>query len=236
MLDTKIIINTVLDIIIVADNALKIKEVNHSVTTIGYTQTELIGKNFIDITPDTAIVNELFKTVKDDNGNDFDTKRIEIRKKDGTLYHADTSIRKMRNPDGSDEDYLILIHDVEERFQARKVLEDTLAETKKLQEDLAKANIELERRQAVTEKQLAEETKFRLAAQQTDFKKDFSKIVALLVAVSLALPYAAAFFPVSEKISDSTANLSLLLLQVLGVISAALFAQQASKKNGDEQQ
>lgn len=236
MLDTKVIINTVLDIIIVADNALKIKENNHSITTIGYSETELIGKSFIDITPDAAIVNELFKEVKEDNGIDFASRRIEIRKKDGTLYHADTSIRKVRDPEDMLDDYLILVHDVEERYQARKALEDTLAETKKLQEDLAKANVELEKRQVATEKQLAEETKFRLAAQQTDFKKDFAKVVALLVAVSLALPYVTAFFPIPEKISDSTANLSLLLLQVLGVISAALFAQQANKKNGEEPQ
>lgn len=98
---------------------------------------------------------------------------------------------------------------------------------------LAILNEELAKKQLITEAQLVQEREFRLKSQQTGFQKQFSLVLVALITFSLLLPYLGAIFSVSEKVSDATNNLSLLLVQTLAAVSAFLFSRQ--KRDGESE-
>lgn len=96
---------------------------------------------------------------------------------------------------------------------------------------LADANEQLAKRQAATEEVLQHETTFRLNSQKTDFQRNFAIIMAILVGVALLLPYFSGWLNVGDKITDHTANLSLLLIQTLGIIAGSLFQSNRKDQN-----
>ena len=239
------ILNSIFDVIMVADGDMKILDANSAIQEIGYTQQDLVGKSILDLTQNKEELGKAFQAVKDDNGIDRQDLRIQVLKKSGELYYADLSIRKIRTT--SVEDYLCVFHDVDDRAKARRALEEqksiveqALADAERLRKEaedsklaLEVANEQLARRQALTEAELQKEQGFRIAQQRTGFQKNFAIIMASLVALALLLPYISGFITVSDKLTDHTANLSLLLIQTLGIIAGALF--QANRKENEKE-
>lgn len=237
------ILDSIFDIIIVVDADLKITDTNASVAEAGYTKEELIGQSVLDLLLDNAgfrqAVPVLVEAAKQGNR---ELKRFQALRKDGSLYWVDIAISEIDSTEAVD--YLIVFHDVDERAKARKELEEqkarveaVLQETDKLRKEaedsrlqLQLANEQLAKRQAVTEKALEEEQRFRLSSQRTGFQKTFITYLALLIGVSLLLPYLGMIGFLSEKITDSTGNLSLLLIQALTGVSGFIFGRQTGKE------
>lgn len=240
------ILNSIFDVIIVTDGDMKIIDANNALHEIGYDQNEVIGKSILDFVVDRADFQKAFETVRDDNGIDRQDLRLQVTKKDKSLYFADLSIRKIRTT--QEENYLLVFHDVDERAKARRALEEqksiienALQEADRLRKEsedakiaLQVANEALAKKQQLTEAELQKEQGFRLTSQKTSFQKNFAIIMAVLVAVALILPYISGFITVSDKLTDHTANLSLLLIQTLGIIAGALFQANKQEKDGHD--
>lgn len=237
------IVNSIFDIILVVDHDLKILDTNSAVQEYGYRKEDLLGQTFLDLTVDNASVRkaipELVATAK---RGVRELRRFEAIKSDGTKFWVDLSANEIEATEATD--FLLVLHDVDERAKARQQLEeqktrieDALREAESLRRDaesnrvkLELANQQLSDRQKIVEDALREEQKFRLTSQKTNFQKNFAVIMACLVAFALLLPYASAFTSLSEKLIDTTGNLSLLLIQTLGIIAGALF--QSRQKDG----
>ena len=237
-----LILDSVFDVIFIVDHELKIVDANSAVTGIGYTREALIGQPITDLTVDNAgfrvAVKELSAAAKE---GDRELRRFEAIRQDKSRYWVDVSISEIETTET--EDYLITFHDVDERAKARKELEEqkakieaVLQETDKLRKEaeasrfqLELANEQLAKRQEITEAALQEEQKFRLSSQKTGFQKTFVTYLALLIGISLLLPYLGMISFLSEKITDSTGNLSLLLIQALTGVSGFIFGRQTGK-------
>ena len=239
------ILDSIFDIILVANADLKITDANASATEAGYTKEELIGQSVLDLIVDNVGFRQaMLQLVESAKLGHRELKRFQAVRKDGSLYWVDVAINEIEST--ADQDYLIVLHDVDERARARKELEEqksrleaVLLETEKLRKEaeesrlkLQVANDQLAKRQEVTEKALEEEQRFRLSAQKTGFQKTFVTYLAILIGVSLLLPYMSMISFLSEKITDSTGNLSLLLIQALTGVSGFIFGRQTGK--GDE--
>lgn len=241
----KTIVDSVFDVILVVDGEMNVIDVNHQVGETGYVSDEVVGKSIFDLLVRPDDIKEQLKVVVDDNGIDDGLVRTEIKRKDGTTYWSDTGIRKLT---GTKEiDYLFIFHNVDERHKARRALEEqkaiiesALQEADRLRKEaedsklaLELANEQLSKRQALTEAELMKEQTFRLNSQKTDFQRNFSTVLVGLVAMSIVLPYLSSFWTVAEKITDNTSNLTLIMLQLLGIVVGAIFGAQ--KKNGEKE-
>lgn len=229
------ILNSVFDIIIVVDDKLTIVDVNDASASIGYSLQDLTGKSIYSLTPDPTNLQALFKVVIDDNGIDRELKRMQVMKGDGSTYYADVGVRKI--PSTVEEDFLVVMHDVDDRAKARQALEeqkriveealqqadDLRREAEESRLQLEVANVQLARKQEITEAELEKEQTFRLTTQKTGFQKDLTRILAILIALALILPYLSGFLVIETKVLDGSNNLGLLLLQILGVAVGYLF-------------
>lgn len=241
------VIDSVFDVILIIDESLHILDCNSSIADLGYTKEELIGKPITDLTIDNAglrkAIPELAKAAKEERR---ELRRFECLTKAGAHIWADIAAQEIEATAALD--YLVTLHDVTERALARKELEEQkiklesiLSETETLRKEaddsrfqLQLANEQLAKRQAVTEKALEEEQRFRLSSQKTGFQKDLSRMLVALVALAIVIPYVSALLPVETKILDGSNNLALLLLQVLGIAVGSLFGQNTSKQGGME--
>lgn len=241
------ILDSIFDIVIVVNKDLKIIDTNSAISLTGFTKEEVIGNLATDLVVDNAglrrVIPELVAVAK--NGL-RDLRRFEAVRKDGTKFWVDISANDI--DDTHDDDYLIVMHDVDERAKARKELEEqkakieaVLLETDKLRKEaesnrlqLEIANRSLEQRQQVTEAALLEEQRFRLTSQKTDFQKYFARMLVILVGLAIVIPYVSGFISVETKILDGSNNLALLLLQVLGIAVGSLFGQSNSKKDEEK--
>lgn len=241
------VVDSVFDVLVIVDESLHILDCNSSVTDLGYTKDELLGKPITDLTIDNAgfrrAIPELAKAAREGKR---ELRRFECLTKDGSHIWADVAVQEIDATEALD--YLITLHDVTERALARKELEEQkaklesiLTETETLRKEaddnrfqLQLANEQLAKRQAVTEKALEEEQRFRLSSQKTGFQKDLSRMLVALVALAIVIPYVSALLPVETKILDGSNNLALLLLQVLGIAVGSLFGQNTSKQGGME--
>lgn len=237
------VVDSVFDVLVIVDESLHILDCNSSVTDLGYTKEELLGKPITDLTIDNAgfrrAIPELAKAAREGKR---ELRRFECLTKDGSHIWADVAVQEIDATEALD--YLITLHDVTERALARKELEEQkaklesiLTETETLRKEaddnrfqLQLANEQLAKRQEVTEKALEEEQRFRLSSQKTGFQKTFVTYLALLIGVSLLLPYLGMIGFLSEKITDSTGNLSLLLIQALTGVSGFIFGRQTGKE------
>ncbi|MCA9749373.1 MAG: hypothetical protein KC414_09720 [Romboutsia sp.] len=126
---------------------------------------------------------------------------------------------------------------------SRKVIDNTLAlqlgsleEAERAKNEAIKLHSEAEQlrkiaetKTEITEKELVKEREFRLSLTKNDFQRTMAYILSILVGISLILPY---IITVSDKITDSTQNLALILIQALTMIVAYLFAsRQQNDKN-----
>lgn len=237
------VIDSVFDAILIVDESLHILDCNNSVTDLGYTKEELIGKSIVDLTLDgTGLRKAIPELAHEAKADRRGLRRFECLTKDGKHIWVDIAAQEIEATAALD--YLVTLHDVTERALARKELEEqkakleaVLLETEKLRREaeasgfqLKLANEQLAKRQEVTEKALEEEQRFRLSAQKTGFQRTFVTYLALLIGVSLLLPYLGMIGFLSEKITDSTGNLSLLLIQALTGVSGFIFGRQSGKE------
>jgi len=244
---SSIVLDSIFDIIIVVDEKLNIADVNNAVREIGYSKEELIGQSVLDLIVDGAgFRKSLGELILEAKKGTRSLRRFEAIRKDSGRIFVDVAAREIETTDNVD--YLITLHDVTERALARKELEEqktkielVLKETESLRKEadenrihLQIANRQLEDRQQATEEELKREQMYRLTAQRTDFQRNFAIIMSSLVAFALILPYSSALFAVSEKLIDTTGNLSLLLIQTLGIIAGALFQQGRKDGNGGQ--
>lgn len=240
------ILDSILDIIVVTDGDLKIIDVNGAVASAGFDKSDLIGYPVTDLVVDNhglrTAVPELIESAR--NGL-RDLRRFESVRKDGSKFWADISVSEI--DDTEELDYLFVFHDVDERAKARKELEEqkarieaVLGETEELRRqaelsklELAQANELLAKRQEMTEKALLEEQQFRLSSVKTGFQKTFVTYLAVLIGASLLLPYVGILLGAGDKVTDNTANLSLLLIQAITGVSGFIFGQRSSDKGRD---
>lgn len=231
------ILNSIFDIIVVVDHKYIIVDANSAIETIGYTIEDLQGKSLFDFTPDDNELKVMLTDVITDNGLDRVTKRINVYKKDGTTFVSDTVISNIKN-NGDDipTNVLCVFHDVTERAIARKALEEqkkiieaSLQEADRLRQEAVEAKKQLQEANAKLTGDLLKETEFRMNSMKTSFQKTFSTYLIALVALALLLPYISGIMTIETKILDNTSNLSLLLLQTLGIIAGYLFSTSRNK-------
>lgn len=237
------IVDSIFDVILVTDQELKILDSNTAVIELGHEKAGVIGKSIFDLMADPLAFRQAFpELVKAAQEGRRELRRMEALRKDGSRFWVDISATEIETT--SETDYLIVLHDVDDRAKARKELEEqksrieaVLQETDRLRKEaeysrsqLEVANSELAKRQLVTETALLEEQKIRFSAQKTGFQKTFVTYLALLICASLLLPYLSMLGFISEKITDSTGNLSLLLIQALTGVSGFIFGQRSGKE------
>lgn len=236
------ILNSVFDVILVVDGAGAIIDANNAVQEIGYTPAGLAGKQLVSLTEDPDPLRDCIDKVASWRDEKCGA-RVRVRRADGSTYFADVSIRQIETT--AEVDYLVILHDVDERARARKALEEQKAlieaalhdadqarqEAEQSKVALQEANDKLRRQQAITQQELEAEKAYRLKSQQTGFQKQFALILIGLIAFSLILPYVGSFVGTAEKVADSTNNLSLLLVQTLAAVAAFLFNRE--KRPGD---
>jgi PAS domain S-box-containing protein len=241
------ILNSIFDVIVVADGNMKILDANSAIQEVGYTQKEFVGMSILDLTANKDEFAKAFQIVKDDNGIDRQDLRLQVAKKDGTLYYADTSIRKIRTTEV--EDYLIVYHNVDDRAKARRALEEqksiveqALADADKARKDaedaklaLEVANKRLEEKQVVTEQQLLQEREFRIQQNKFGIQQRLSLMIGILVGCAILTPYVfRIFYPVDQNMANSTGNALLLLIGALvSIVSGTFNRRQEDKKEGE---
>jgi len=242
------ILNSIFDVIVVADGNMKILDANSAIQEVGYTQKEFVGMSILDLTANKDEFAKAFQIVKDDNGIDRQDLRIQVAKKDGTLYYADTSIRKIRTTEV--EDYLIVYHDVDERAKARRALEEqksliesALQEADKARKDaedakakLEQANQQLAQKQAVTEQQLMQEKEFRIQQNRFGIQQRLATMLVFLIGGAIFMPYLfRLFYVVDQNMANATGNALLLLINGLMIIVGGLFSRRQNDKENEKE-
>lgn len=242
------ILNSIFDVIMVADGDMKILDANSAIQEIGYTQQDLVGKSILDLTQNKEELGKAFQIVKDDNGIDRQDLRIQVLKKSGELYYADLSIRKIRTT--SVEDCLCVFHDVDDRAKARRALEEqksiveqALADAERLRKEaedsklaLEVANEQLSRRQAVTEQQLMQEKEFRIQQNRFGIQQRLATMLVFLIGGAIFMPYLfRLFYVVDQNMANATGNALLLLINGLMIIVGGLFSRRQNDKENEKE-
>lgn len=242
------VIDTIYDIVFIVDANLNVTDTNNAVSSLGYVESDLVGKPFLDLIVDNRGFREAFPDlIKKASEGERRVVRFEAIRKDGSKLWVDITASAI---DATPVvDYLLTVRDVDERAKQRKELEEqksqietVLKETDKLRKEaeesklqLQVANEQLAKRQALTEAALLEEQKIRLNTQKTGFQKSLAFILAGLVLISVLLPYSTALLDVQEKVIDSGANFTLILLQILGQVVAYMFGRESKKDSKDNE-
>lgn len=223
------IVDSVFDVILVIDKDLRIADANSAILEIGYAKPDIAGLLASSLFVDSGGFDKAFPLlVKSAGAGRRELKRFEVKRKDGSTLWMDIGASEI---DATGElDYLLVLHDVDERQRTRQALEEQKRSLETMKEQLELANDQLAKRQKVTEQALQEEQKFRLSSQKTGFQKTFVTYLAVLICLSLLLPYLGMIGFLSEKITDSTGNLSLLLIQALTGVSGFIFGQRSGKE------
>ena len=124
----------------------------------------------------------------------------------------------------------VILLDAEKAREEAVQLRDQAEEYNK---QLEEANARLLTHNVDIEKELAQEKELRILMGKTNFQRQFATYLMFLIAGVLMLPYVGSAFSVSEKVTDSTGQLSLLLIQTLGVIAGFLFNRRQGEKEND---
>lgn len=243
------VIDTIYDVVIIVDANLNVTDANQAIASFGYSKDDLLGKPVLDILVDNRGFRDVFpEMIEKASQGERKVVRFEAIRRDGSRLWTDITASAI---DATPViDYLITLRDVDDRYRARKELEEqkaqlesVVAETDRLRREaeqnrleLKIANETLEKRQKITEDALAEEQKFRLTSKQADYQKTVIMALIGLVAFAFILPYLSHFFGVTEtKVLDGTSNLSLLLLQIFSIAIGALYGQNQASKSSEKE-
>ena len=122
--------------------------------------------------------------------------------------------------------------DAELMFKTLQEAESAKNEALARQQQLDELNKELQVKNSVTEAQLDKERQFRLLQDKTDFQKVIAYILAILVGLSVILPYIAKIFgEVPNELLSSTNNIALLIVQGLMIVVSGTFQRKNNESN-----
>ena len=93
---------------------------------LGYSREELLHMTWMELThpDDLTLSHERFDRTASDEINDMVNQKRYIRK-DGTTVHAKTTLRCLRNSDGSIKYFIVLVEDISEQISTEKELNVT---------------------------------------------------------------------------------------------------------------
>lgn len=123
-----------------------------------------------------------------------------------------------------------LDRDLSMQMRTLEEAEEAKREAEKARDIANELNTQLEAKNRRTEADLAHEREVRSRQDKTNFQRQFATYLIALIAGVMLLPYVGAAFSAPEKLMDSTGNLSLLLIQTLGVIAGFLFNRRQDEE------